>query len=367
MIGNSLQVAQDIARKVETEARDVPGTADVRIQQKLDYPVFNIQVNRLKAAYLGLTAEDVVKNVVTAINSSVNFLPAFWIDERNGNHYFLGAQYPEDEIRDISTLENVPLTDAGSPSERSQEPALVKNVASISRGVAPLEVEHQNITRVTDVYVNVDGRDTASVAGDIQQRLDRLNLPTGYSVVMRGEIQSMRESFGGLGFGLSMAVALVYLVMVAQFRSFLDPFIVLFAVPLGLVGVIATLLLTGTTVNIQSYIGTIFTVGIAVTDSVLLVEYANRLRAAGMPIYQAVVQARSIRMRPILMTTFAATMGLAPMAFRFGTGAEANVPLARAVVGGLLTSTFFGLFVVPALYLMLKGRKEKPPGAGKSA
>ena len=186
-------------------------------------------------------------------------------------------------------------------------------------------------------------------------------------MVMRGEIQSMRESFGGFGFGLLMAVALVYLVMVAQFRSFLDPFIVLFAVPLGLVGVIATLLLTGTTVNIQSYIGTIFTVGIAVTDSVLLVEYANRLRATGMPIYQAVVQARSIRMRPILMTTFAAAMGLAPMAFRFGTGAEANVPLARAVIGGLLASTVFGLFVVPALYLMLKEGREKPPGAATSA
>jgi multidrug efflux pump subunit AcrB len=228
-------------------------------------------------------------------------------------------------------------------------------------------VEHQNITRVTDVYVNVDGRDIASVAADIQKRLDSLPLPSGYTVVLRGEIQSMRESFGGLGFGLLMAVALVYLVMVAQFRSFLDPLIVLFAVPLGLVGVIATLLLTGTTVNIQSYIGTIFTVGIAVTDSVLLVEYANRLRATGMPIYQAVVQARSIRMRPILMTTFAAAMGLAPMAFRFGTGAEANVPLARAVIGGLLASTFFGLFVVPALYLMLKERNEKYPGAATSA
>jgi multidrug efflux pump subunit AcrB len=309
----------------------------------------------------------VVKNIVTALNSSVNFLPAFWIDEHNGNHYFLGAQYTEEEIRDVSTLENIPLTDPAPPGGKPPEPSLVKNVASISRGVGPLEVEHQNITRVTDVYVNVDGRDTASVADDIQKRLDSFHLPSGYSVVMRGEIQSMRESFQGLAFGLLMAVALVYLVMVAQFRSFLDPFIVLFAVPLGLVGVIAALLLTGTTVNIQSYIGSIFMVGIAVTDSVLLVEYANRLRAAGVPIYQAVVQARSVRMRPILMTTFAAVMGLAPMAFRFGTGAEAAVPLARAVIGGLLASTFFGLFVVPALYLMLKGRKETAPGEAHRA
>ncbi len=367
VIGNSLQVAQDIARKVETEAREVPGTVDVRIQQKVDYPVFNIDVDRVKAAYLGLTAEDVVKNVVTAINSSVNFLPAFWIDERNGNHYFLGAQYPEDRIRDISTLENVPLTDPGPPGRKSQEPALVKNVASISRGVAPLEVDHQNITRVTDVDVNVDGRDTASVAGDIQRRLDRLRLPAGYSVVMRGEIQSIRESFAGLGLGLLMAVALVYLVMVAQFRSFLDPLIILFAVPLGLIGVIAILLLTGITVNIQSYIGTIFMVGIAVSNSVLLVEFANRQRQEGLPIEEAVVRASAIRLRPILMTSFAAIVGLLPMAFRLGTGAEANVPLARAVVGGLAASTFLTLFVVPTLYLVLKGRKENSRGAAKSA
>ncbi len=367
VVGNSLDVAQQISREVEDQVRRVPGTADVRIQQKLDYPVFDVNVDRVKAAYLGLTAEDVVKNVVTALNSSVNFLPGFWVDERNGNHYFLGAQYPEEKIVDLSTIQNIPLTDPSPSARRSQEPVLVKNVAQIARGVAPIEVEHLNIQRVTDVYVNVDGRDTASVAGDIQSRLNSLHLPSGYSVVMRGEIQSMRESFGGLRFGLLMAVALVYLVMVAQFRSFLDPLIILFAVPLGLIGVIATLLLTGTTVNIQSYIGTIFMVGIAVSNSVLLVEFANRQRQEGLPIKEAVVRAGGIRLRPILMTSFAAVMGLMPMAFRFGTGAEANIPLARAVVGGLLASTFFGLFVVPALYLTLKGRNESSPGAATSA
>ncbi len=359
VIGNNLQVAQNIAQEVEAQVRQVPGTVDVRIQQKLDYPVFKIDVNRVKAAYLGLTEEDAVKNIVTALNSSVNFLPAFWVDERNGNHYFLGAQYTEDEIRDKSTLEGIPLTDPGSPGGAPREPTLLKNVANISRGVAPLEVEHRSITRVTDIYVNVSGRDMASVANDIQKRLDGLYWPVGYSVVMRGEIQSMRESFAGLGLGLLMAVALVYLVMVAQFRSFLDPLIILFAVPLGLIGVMASLLLTGTTVNIQSYIGTIFMVGIAVSNSVLLVEFANRLRAEGTPLHEAVVRASGIRLRPILMTSLAAIVGLLPMAFRFGTGAEANVPLARAVVGGLAASTFLTLFVVPALYLMLKSRNSK--------
>jgi len=359
--GNSLEEAQKIAQQVQEEAQQVPGTADVRIQQKLDYPAFNVDVDRVKAAYLGLTQEDAVKNIVTALNSSVNFLPSFWIDERNGNHYFLGAQYPEDEIRDKAALENIPLTDPAPRQASTLEPTLVRNVATITHATAPLEVEHRNIARVTDVYANVAGRDIGAVAADIQKRLNQLRLPAGYSVMMRGEIQNMRESFAGLGFGLLMAVALVYLVMVAQFRSFLDPLIILMAVPLGVVGVIAILLLTGTTVNIQSYIGTIFMVGIAVSNSVLLVEFANRLRGEGVPTSEAVVRAGAIRLRPILMTSIAAIVGLLPLAIHFGTGTEATVPLARAVVGGLAASTFLTLFVVPALYVTLKGGRERGP------
>jgi len=243
----------------------------------------------------------------------------------------------------------------------------VKNIAKISRGVSPLEVEHRSITRVTDIYANVSGRDIASVADDIEKRLDGIQLPPGYRVVMRGEVESMRESFAGLGFGLLMAIALVYLVMVAQFRSFLDPLIVLVTVPLSLPGTIAMLLLTGTTVNIQSFIGTIFLVGIEVSNQVLLVDFANRLHAQGMSIYEAVVKASSIRIRPILMTAAATLAAMIPMTFRLGTGAEANVPLARAVVGGLLFSLLLTRFVVPGLYVMLKRGKEHPEGETQSA
>jgi multidrug efflux pump subunit AcrB len=364
--GNSLEQAHGIAEQVLAEVHRVPGTADVRIQQKLDYPAFKVDVDRIKSAYLGLTQEDAVKNIVTALNSSVNFQPSFWIDERNGNHYFLGAQYPEDKIQDKATLENIPLTDPSPRGTSPGEPTLVRNVAAVTHATAPLEVEHRSIARVTDVYANVAGRDIGAVAADIQKRLDGLLLPTGYNVVMRGEVQSMRESFAGLGFGLLMAVALVYLVMVAQFRSFLDPLIILMSVPLGVVGVVAILLLTGTTLNIQSCIGTIFMVGIAVSNSVLLVEFANRLRAEGMPSVEAAARASAIRLRPILMTSIAAIVGLLPLTIRLGTGAEAAVPLARAVVGGLATSTLLTLFVVPALYVTLKGRTEVPPSQAGS-
>jgi multidrug efflux pump subunit AcrB len=212
------------------------------------------------------------------------------------------------------------------------------------------------------VYANVAGRDIGSVAAEIQKRLNQIRLPAGYTVVMRGEVQSMQESFAGLGYGLLMAIALVYLVMVAQFRSFLDPLIILMAVPLGVVGVIGALLLTGATLNIQSYIGTIFMVGIAVSNSVLLVDFANRLRAEGMPVEEAVVRASGIRLRPILMTSIAAIVGLLPLAIRLGTGAEATVPLARAVVGGLAASTILTLFVVPSLYVTLKAGSDGENG-----
>lgn len=372
--GNSLEEAQKIAHQVESEVREVPGATDIRIQQKLDYPAFQVNVDRVKSAYLGLTQEDTVKNVVTALNSSVNFQPSFWIDERNGNHYFLGAQYAESEIQDKSTLENIPLTglltSTDSRGSGAGQPTLLQNVATITHTTTPLEVEHRNIARVTDIYANVAGRDLGRVSTDIQKRLGKLQVPAGYSVVMRGEIQSMQESFSGLGFGLLMAVALVYLVMVAQFRSLLDPFIILMAVPLGVIGVIGILLLTGTTLNIQSYIGTIFMVGIAVSNSVLLVDFANRSRTQGLSIEEAVVSAGKTRLRPILMTSIASVVGLLPLALRLGTGAEATLPLARAVVGGLIVSTFLTLFVVPALYITLKarsGREDHHSGALESS
>jgi multidrug efflux pump subunit AcrB len=367
--GNRLDVADGIAREIVSTATSVAGTVDVRIAQRLDYPQLSLDLDRNKAAFLGLNAVEAVKNIVTSLNSSVNFSPAFWIDERNGNHYFVGAQYPEDKIRSLDTLLDIPITGVlqqrtGSamqnlfrPTPDSRDnasaarPVLIRNVASISRTVAPTEVSHHNISRVIDVFADVDGRDVGSVSAEIEKKLAQKKWPEGYTVSMRGEVSSMRESFRGLAFGFLLAVVLIYFVMVPLFRSFRDPIIVMLAVPLGLIGVLTILFLTGTTLNIQSFMGTIFMVGIAQSNSTLLVEFANRLRAQGRPVRVAVVEAAQTRLRPILMTAGAALLALTPAALN---SADASAPLARAVVGGLASSTLLTLLVVPVLYLEFK-------------
>jgi multidrug efflux pump subunit AcrB len=373
--GNKLDVAARIAQRVLHICEGVRGTVDVRIQQKLDYPQIAVDVDRTRAAYCGLDQVEVVKNVVTAFNSSINFNPSFWIDHRNGNHYFIGAQYPESDIVSMNTLEHIPIT-----GKNQESPVLLKNIAKFRRTTAPAEINQLNINRVTDIFVNVQGRDVGSIAAEIEEGIAGLRVEMasedqaaaaagkpkpweGYRIYMRGEVASMKESFASLGFGLALASVLVYLVMVAQFRSFVDPFIVMFAVPLGLIGVLVTLYITNTTINIQSFMGVIFMVGIAVSNSVLLVEFANRLREEkGLSTFDAALEAAKIRLRPILMTALAAILGLLPMAIGMGRGTEANVPLARAVVGGLTVSTVLVLVFVPVLYTLLKR-----PGHGNAA
>jgi multidrug efflux pump subunit AcrB len=357
-------------------ARDVPGAVDVRIQETIDYPTIELEPDRVKMAYSGLSQEDTVKNLMSVLNSSTTFDPAFWLDYKSGNHYFVGVTYEEQNIKDFNTLKNVPLT-----GKQSQGVVQLQNVVGEPKlTTSAVEVSHLALTRVVNIYANVQGRDVGAVAADIERVLsewgrreeaggnvaswsvrDPANpekaLP-GYAVQMRGEVSNMAQSFQSLGFGLILAVVLIYLIMVAQFRSFLDPFIILFAVPLGLIGVLLILFLTGTTLNVQSFMGVIFMVGIAVSNSILLVEFANRLRREqGLEVYEAAVQAGSVRLRPILMTSLAAIVGLIPLALHEG---EATMPLARAVIGGLSVSTALTIFVVPCLYVMFKGRSARP-------
>ncbi|PIU40229.1 MAG: hypothetical protein COT00_02785, partial [Candidatus Omnitrophica bacterium CG07_land_8_20_14_0_80_50_8] len=360
--GNDLKVARGIAEEIMKRAEGVRGAVDTRIQERLDYPQIEIELNREAIAAKRMSVEEVVKNIVTALNSSVNFKPSFWIDPKNGNHYFLGAQYPEELIKSIETLQNLPLT-----GKDQKQVVLLKEIAHFKETTAPSEIRHRNIQRVVNVLVNTSGRDVGSVASEIKKRIRDISLPEGYKIYQRGEIESMNDSFKDLGGGLCLAIILVYLVLAAQFRSFRDPLLILITVPMGFIGVLAILWLSGSTLNIQSFIGVIFMVGISVSNGILLVEFANRLKKEGLLPSEAAVKAARIRLRPILMTTLAAFLGLLPMAIGFGHGSEANVPLGRAVVGGLLVSTILTLLVLPLLYAGVENWKIFPLRNKKAA
>ncbi len=343
---NDLHISEKLGKDLIDKIKDIKGLVDVRIQQRLDYPQITIDVNRRKAASMGLTAVDIVKNVVAATNSSVNFEPAFWIDQKNGNHYFVGTQYRERDLVDEDTLKNLSITG------RQQERAVpLKELASFGNGTAPTEIEHLNIGRVLDIYANVSGRDFSGVSDEIEKVISQTISPAGYQINLRGEMSFLKESFENLGWGFILAIFLIYLVLVAQFKSLTDPFVILIAVPLGLFGVVMALLITGSTFNIQSFLGIIFMAGIVVSNSILIVQFINfKFREEKLPLEIAIVDASTTRLRPIVMTSLAAILGLLPMAIGMGRGSEPNIPLARAVIGGLLASTVLSLFVVPCLY-----------------
>ena len=377
--GSDLFTAEEIAQHVRRVAANVPGAVDVRVAQRMDYPQVGIEVDRVKAAQLGLKQEEVVKTIVTATNSSINFEPAFWIAPDNWNHYFMGAQYYEEGINSFETLRNIPIT--GGSSKR---PVALRNIADFYRATGPSVVNHVNITRTIDVFANVEsGYDVGSVASEIEQRL--ASAPSlalerrmgargveyaigvdeghpyagqGYSVAMRGEVESMRASFEEFGEGLIIAVLLVYLAMVAQLRSFLTPFIILFSIPLGFIGVALLLWVTNTNLSVSALMGIIMMTGIVVEYSIILLDFANQRMEAGQSIRDAIQEATWIRMRPILMTSLTTLLALTPMAIGFA-GGEANAPLARTIIGGVLAATVLSLIVVPCLYVILRRESEQ--------
>jgi len=359
--GSKIEALEKIARQVADACRNIPGAVDVRVAQRSDFPSIKVDVDRTKAAYLGITQRDVVENVVTATNSSISFAKSFWIDPHNGNHYFIGAQYPEREIRSLQTLEDIPVT-----GTHASAPIPLRNVATFSRGTLPAVINHRNITRLYDVYINVEGRDAGGVAADVDARLrdsPRIQAamakygPRGYRIKVRCEVQSMRRSFAQFKEGFLIALVLVYLVMVAQFGSFRDPFVVLMAVPLGLVGVVFSLAVTGTAMSIPAFMGVIMTIGLVVDYSIILVDFVNHLRREGMDAREAVAEGARLRLRPILMTSLAATAAMIPLA----VGSGANAPLARAVIGGIAAAALFTLLVIPSLYSLISGRRAIAP------
>ena len=297
--------------------KGLPEVAGTFIPEESNYPTLKINVDRVKAARLGLNQRDVVTNVITALTSNQMIAPSIWIDPKSGNDYFLTAQYDEDKINSIDTLRDIPVRSSDGDHSRG-DALLLRNVATITREKHPAEADHYNIQRVVDVLVAPSTDDMGGTLTAVQKALADLDLPAGTQIAYRGSVESMRKSFSSFGYGLAMAVVLLYLVMVAQFKSFLDPFIIMFAVPMGLIGVVWTLFLTGTTLNIESFMGIIAMVGIVVSNAILLVDFANRRFRGGEELRHAIIESAKIRMRPILMTTLATVVGLMPMALKLG-------------------------------------------------
>ncbi len=343
-----------LAGQIRDTVTGIRGAADVRVLQRNDSPYLVIEVDRQKAAAIGLSARDVLMQVVTAMNSSIALTRNFWIDPKSGNQYFVAVQYPDNPDFHIDDLRNVVAT--GSHQHSS---ICLSSLVTIRPSTESVEFNHSGLKRVVNVMVNTQGRDIAGLASDIQSRLKRLQVPKGMKVELRGEYAKMNESFGSLAIGLVLASILVYLLMVPLMRSFVGPMIIMATVPLGLIGVFTILFASKTTFNVQSEMGVIFLVGIVVSQGVLLIDFANQLRKKGRTVHQAITEAATIRFRPILMTFLATFLDLLPMALGVGRGSEALTPLARAVVGGLVTSTALTLIVIPTLYTLLIRDRHK--------
>jgi multidrug efflux pump subunit AcrB len=350
--GSDMEAAYQTALSLSAKIRQIPGVADVYTPQDIDYPALRLNVDRMRASEMGLSQQEVIQNIITALTSNTMIAPSFWIDPKTGNDYMLTVQYPENQVKTVADLKAIPLRAASQVV-----PTRLDMVSSVRRIKSPTEVDHYELRRTQDVYVRPEGEDLGRIANAIDRIIANTQPPEGVSVTLRGMVQGMRDSFTSFAFGLLLAVVLLYLILVAQFRSFLDPFIILIAVPPGLAGVIVTLYGTGTTVNVMSLMGVVMLVGIAVSNSILIVEFTRHLREEGMAVKEAVALACRVRLRPVLMTSLATIIGLLPMALKLGEGSEAYAPLARAILGGLGVSVILTVFLVPAAYVLAYGRK----------
>jgi multidrug efflux pump subunit AcrB len=372
--GNNLVASAEVARRLEEAVREVPGAVDVRLKQVLDAPAYRVEVDRMRAARAGLSQRDVANGLLVSLSGNGQLSPAFFLDPITGVNYTLVVKAP---LAKFDTPERLMATPFGQPGGggllqteafRPAGPAAtppsqpLSNFASLQRVAVANELNHYTVQRVLDVMAGVEGRDLGSVVADIQTRIDRLQLPPGVRVRIRGQSVVMAEAFRAMGGGLLVAIALVYLLMAALYQSWLDPFIILFSVPGALVGILWMLALTGTTLNVESLMGAIMAVGIATSNSILLVSFANDVRAAdpGLSALAAAHQAGTVRLRPVLMTALAMILGMVPMALGLGEAGSQNAPLGRAVIGGLLVATLVTLFIVPVVYSLFR---KKPPTA----
>jgi multidrug efflux pump subunit AcrB len=352
---NDLSEGYGIARKMALQLKGSRQVSDVLIPQDIDYPGLALNIEREQASLLGLTPKNVVDNVITALTSDGMIAPSYWIDPKTGNNYMLTVQYFNQKIDSMtmSDFHNIPLR-----ANNSQQYTPLESVAKIVPINTPTEVDHYQIRRVIDVYVMPTTENLKGVSAEVNQIVKGLKLPKNAVVTVRGAVVGMHESFFRFGIGLILSVLLVYLILMAQFRSFIDPFIILTAIPPGLTGVVLILWMTGTTLNIMSLMGVIMMTGIVVSNSILIVEFSGILHERGLGLKEATIEACKVRLRPILMTSLATLLGLLPMALGIEEGSEQYAPLARAVIGGLGVSVVVTVFLVPAIYLVIHGRRK---------
>jgi multidrug efflux pump subunit AcrB len=372
--GNDLHSDYEIAARLAAKMALIPGVTDMRIAEPLDYPSFKVKVDRAKALELGVTEQQVASGLLSSLSGNTLISPNYWLDPVNGVNYNVVTQAPIQTTGSIDLIANTPLTNGSANAPLSDgttntpyingtnntplsdgtvgpQAQFLGNVATISHSNDPAVVAHYTVQRVIDVDCGVAGRDLGSTTSAVQKAVDSLGqLPAGTHVVIRGQSQAMNQSFKTMGLGLILAIVLVYLLMVANFQSWLEPFIIIMAVPGALAGVLWMLVLTGTTINVESLMGAIMAVGVGVANGNLLITFANEMREEGMGPVEAAIEAGHVRFRPILMTALAMILGMLPMALALGEGSEQNAPLGRAVIGGLIAATMMTLFVVPAVY-----------------
>jgi multidrug efflux pump subunit AcrB len=400
-LDQTYNTAQVLAERI----RRLRGVGEIYIPQDMNYPALRFNVNRVHAAELGLNQEEIVDNVITALNSNTMIAPNYWVDYKTGNDYFLTVQYNEHgpaaihnpvdlmqiplrrRLQQVNRLQCGPATPTAavprvaiadpphpqwacrsalpaslvrgsSPADRARPITVLDNVVDVNFLQSPTEVDHYQIQRVVDVYVTPAGEDLGKLTRAISKTVSDLKLPANVRVDLRGMVQGMNESFKSFGLGFTLSFILLYLILIAQFRSFVDPFLIMLAIPMGFIGVLVILPLTHTTLNVMSLMGVLMLVGIADSNSILIVDFAHKLELQGLSVEDAVITACRVRLRPILMTSLATIIGMIPMAMKLGTGGEQYTPMARAIIGGLTSSVLLTVFIVPAAYLLVYGRRQ---------
>jgi multidrug efflux pump subunit AcrB len=363
VVGRDIQGNREFANKLLDKLKFVPGIVDLRIQQTFDQPKLHIEVDRTKAQQIGYSARDVAQNVLISLSGSFQTAPTYWLDTKTGVSYNIAAQTPQYRVDSLQDLENIPVTGSGT-----KQNSIMASVATVSRGSEPSVVTHYDIKPVIDIFGAVQGRDLGGLARDITPIINdsKKGLPRGSQLIVRGQILTMNSSFSGLLWGLAFSIVLVYLLIVVNFQSWLDPFIILMALPGALAGIVWFLFITHTTVSVPALTGAIMCMGVATANSILVVSFSKERLEEGKTAVEAALESGFTRFRPVLMTALAMIIGMLPMATGFGEGGEQNAPLGRAVIGGLSFATFATLFFVPVVFSLIHGAREKSKTAEAS-